>query len=89
MDTYSRYNQIPMYSPDSEKTTFIIGDDIYYFNVIPFSLKNARATYQCMVTRILRSLVSQIMEVYVNDMLVKSRIRSKYLAHLHESFKLL
>lgn len=89
MDTYSRYNQIPMYSPDSEKTTFIIGDDIYYFNVIPFSLKNTRATYQCMVTRILRSLVSQIMEVYVNDMLVKSSIRSKYLAHLHESFKLL
>ena len=89
MDTYSRYNQIPMYSPDSEKTTFIIGDDIYYFNVIPFSLKNTRATYQCMVTRILRSLLGKTMEVYVNDMLVKSSIRSKYLAHLHESFKLL
>nr|CAN78558.1 hypothetical protein VITISV_010020 [Vitis vinifera] len=53
MDTYSRYNQIPMYSPDSEKTTFIIGDDIYYFNVIPFSLKNTRATYQCMLQAIL------------------------------------
>ena len=44
-DTYSGYNQIPMYEPDDEHTSFIVDRGLYYYKAISFGLKNARATY--------------------------------------------
>ncbi|XP_031286100.1 uncharacterized protein LOC116144813 [Pistacia vera] len=46
MDTYSRYNQIPMYAPNEEHTSFVTYRGLYCYKVMPFGLKNARATYQ-------------------------------------------
>ncbi|KAL2542410.1 Ribonuclease H [Abeliophyllum distichum] len=45
MDAYSRYNQIPMYPPDEEHTSFVTDKGLYCYKVIPFGLKNTRATY--------------------------------------------
>lgn len=44
MDTYSIYNQIKMDHMDAPKTTFMSNQCNYYYNVIPFGLKNARTT---------------------------------------------
>ena len=52
LDTLSRYHQIPMYSPNAEKTTFITPSGLYCYNVMHFGLKNAGATYQRLVTKI-------------------------------------
>ena len=41
MDAYSGYNQIPMYVPNQEHTSFIIDSKLYYYKVMSFSLKNA------------------------------------------------
>ena len=57
MDAFSRYHQIPMHLPDAEKTAFIAPHGLYYYNVMSFGLKNARATYQRMVTKIFRLLI--------------------------------
>ena len=46
MDSYSRYNQIPIYLPDEENTSFIIDRGLYCYKVMPFGLKNAGAIYQ-------------------------------------------
>lgn len=46
LDAYSRYNQIPMYRPDSEKTAFVTEQSTYCYNVMSFGLKNVGATYQ-------------------------------------------
>ena len=69
LDAFSGYHQIPMHSPDAEKTTFITPHRLYCHNVMPFGLKNAGATYQRMVTRIFRPLIGKSMEVYIDDML--------------------
>jgi len=45
MDAYSGYNQIPMAEEDKQKTAFMTEPGNYYFNVMPFGLRNARATY--------------------------------------------
>ena len=45
----------------------------YCYNVIPFGLKNAGATYQCAATTLLYDLIHKEVEVYVNDMIVKSK----------------
>lgn len=46
LDVYSGYNHIPVYRPDSEKTTFITERVTYCYDVMPFRLKNVGATYQ-------------------------------------------
>ena len=55
IDTYSGYNQIKMYPPDREKTYFITNTGLYYYNVMPFGLKNTRATYQRLVNKMFHS----------------------------------
>ena len=46
LDAYSDYNQIPMAASDMNKIAFITDDANYFYKVMPFGLKNARATYQ-------------------------------------------
>ena len=46
LDAFSRYHQIHMHQPDSEKTTIITPHGLYCYNVIPFGLKNVGATYK-------------------------------------------
>ena len=46
LDAFSRYHQIPMHQPDSEKTTFITPHGMHFYNVMPFGLKNVGVTYQ-------------------------------------------
>ncbi|CAL8120726.1 unnamed protein product [Prunus armeniaca] len=72
MDAYSGYNQIFMDPADSEHTVFITDRGLYCYNVMPFGLKNASATYQWLVNRIFAKHIGDIMEVYVDDMLVKN-----------------
>ena len=45
VDAYSRYNQIPIYKPDEEHTSFIPDRGLYCNKAMPFGLKNAGATY--------------------------------------------
>ena len=55
----------------------------------PFGLKNAGATYQRLVTEMFRPLLGKTIEVYIDDMLVKSKERSDHAEHLQEAFELL
>ena len=73
LDAYSRYHQIPMHPPDVEKTIIITPHGLYCYNVMPFCLKNAGATYQRMMTKIFWPLIGKSMDVYIDDMLVKSK----------------
>ena len=54
-----------------------------------FSLKNVRATYQRLVTKIFRPLLEKTIEVYIDDMLVKSKERPDHAKHLQEAFEFL
>ena len=78
-----------MHLPDAEKTTFITPHRLYYYNVMPFSLKNVGATYQRLVTKIVRPLLGNTMEVYIDDMMIKSTERFNHTKHLQEPFELL
>ena len=44
----------------------------YHYMVMPFGLKNARATYQRMVTRMFKDQIGETIEVYIDDMVVRS-----------------
>ena len=89
LEAFSGYHQIPMHLPDAEKTTFITLYGLFYYNVMSFGLKNAGATYQRLVTKMFRPFLGKTMEVYIDDMLVKSKERPDHAEHLQETFKLL
>ena len=56
---------------------------------MPFRLKNVGATYQRLVMKMFRSLLGTTMEVYIDDMLVKSKQRPDHATHLQQAFDLL
>ena len=87
MDGFSRYNQILMAPEDMEKTSFITKWGTYRYRVMPFGLKNAGATYQRAATTIFHDMMHRDVEVYVNDMIVKSRDTTDHLAALQRFFE--
>ena len=56
---------------------------------MPFGLKNAGSTYQRMITRMLEPLLGKNIEVYINDMVVKSKVESEHINDLGNIFKIL
>ena len=89
MDAYSGYNQILMHPDDQEKTAFMTNLGIFCYKVMPFGLKNAGATYQRLVNKMFADLLGKTMEVYIDDMLVKSLIAQDHISHLSQSFDIL
>ena len=82
MDAFSSYNQIRMDEVDQGKTSFITSQGLFCYKVMPFGLKNARATYQKLVNHMFRPQIGRNVEVYVDDMLVKSLDEEKHLDNL-------
>ena len=87
MDGFSRYNQILMSPKDMEKTFFITEWGTYCYRVMPFVLKNAGATYQRASTTLFHDMMHRDVEVYVDDMIVKSRDKEDHLAALQRFFE--
>ena len=54
-----------------------------------FRLKECWGTYQRLVTQMFRPLLDSTIEVYINDMLIKSKQRPDHAAHLQQTFDLL
>ena len=86
MDAFSGYNQIRMAKEDQEKIAFITSQGLYCYKVMPFGLKNAGATYQRLVNKMFSKQISRNMEVYVDDMLIKSKEELTHLGDLKETF---
>jgi len=72
MDGFLGYNKIKMAPRDTTKSTFTTEWGIYCYTVMPFGLKNLGATYQRMATALLHDMMHNKVEVYINDMIVKS-----------------
>ena len=82
LDAFSSYHQIPMYPPDAEKTSFITPHGLFYYNVMTFGLKNVGATYERLVTMMFHQLLGKTMDVYIDDMLIKSKERPDHATYL-------
>ena len=72
MDAFSGYNQIKMKEEDQEKTSFVTSQGLFCYKVMPFGLKNAGATYQRLMNKMFTHQLGRNVQVYVDDMLVKS-----------------
>ena len=87
MDGFLGYNQIKMDLEDMKKTSFIIPWGTYCYKVMPLGLKNPSATYQCATTTLLHDLIHKEVEVYVDDMIIKSKDREGHISALRKFFE--
>ena len=74
-----------MVEEDQEKTAFITSQGLYCYRVMPFELKNLGASYQRLVNKMFNK-IGRNMEVYMDNMLVKSKKELAHLDDLKETF---
>ena len=89
MDALSGYNQIKMEEADQEKTSFVTSQGLFCYKVMPFGLKNAEATYQRLMNKMFAHQIRRNVQVYVDDMFVKSLREGDHLDDLRETFNTL
>jgi len=89
LDAYSVYNQIPMAASNMNKASFVTDDANYFYKVMPFGLKNARVTYQRLMDKVFSHLMGNYVEVYVDDMVVKSPSHHQHAQDLSAAFSAL
>ena len=89
LDAFQGYHQIPLTLDDQEKTAFVTLIRNYHYKVMSFGLKNAGSTYQRTMTRIFESQLEKNIEIYIDDMVVKSKMVSKHVGDLQAIFEIL
>ncbi|KAL0448382.1 UNVERIFIED_CONTAM: hypothetical protein Slati_1394600 [Sesamum latifolium] len=89
MDASQGYHQIMLAPEDHKRVCFITLDDTFCYVAMPFEMKNARATYQKLVDKIFQPQLGRNMEVYVDDMLIKSKEAHHYVEDLEETIAVL
>jgi hypothetical protein len=71
---------------DEAKTAFITPYDVFCYQVMPFGLKNAGATYQRMMQNCLRSQIGRNIQVYIDDVVITTRKEESLISDLQETF---
>ncbi|CAH1441273.1 unnamed protein product [Lactuca virosa] len=74
---------------DEEKTAFYTDHGTFCYTKMPFGLKNAASTYQRLVDSVFAKQIGRNIEVYVDDMVIKSSHENKMLQDIEETFRTL
>ena len=89
LDAFLGYYQIPLAPNNQENTAFVISIGNYHYKVMPFDLKNAGSTYQRMMIRMFEPQLGKSTKVYIDNMVVKSKVVSKHMGDLRHIFEIL
>ena len=89
VDAFQGYHQIPLAHDDQKKTDFVTPIENYHYKVMSFELKKAGSTYQRMMTRMFEPQLGKNIEVYIDDMVVKSKVMSEHMGDLGNIFEIL
>ena len=89
LGAFQGYHQIPLALGDQEKETFVTPTRNYHYKVMSFGLKNVGSTYQRMMTRMFEPQLGKSIEVYIDDMVVKSKVVSEHVGDLGNIFEIL
>ncbi|GJY92912.1 reverse transcriptase domain-containing protein, partial [Tanacetum coccineum] len=87
LDAYKGYHQIQMAKEAEEKTAFITSQGIFCYTKMPFGLRNTGATYQRLVDKTFHKQIGRNLEVYVDDLVIKSRTEDEIKSDFHWTAK--
>ena len=85
VDAYFGFHQIPLNPEDQIKTAFIIPYGAYFYRVMCFGLRNAGATYQRCMQKCLHDQIGKNVQVYVDDIVVKTKEKDRKSTRLNSS----
>ncbi|GJW18441.1 reverse transcriptase domain-containing protein [Tanacetum coccineum] len=88
-EPYKGYHPYTMAEEDEEKTAFITNQGIFCYSKMPLGLRNAGATYQRLVDNTFHGKIGRNLEVYVDDLVIKSRTEDEVVCDIEETFKTL
>jgi dsDNA-binding SOS-regulon protein len=86
LDAYSGFHQIPLYRNDEEHIAFIIVDDLFCYVSMSYGLKNALPTFVRAMHKTFDDLIGDLIEVYVDDIVVKIKSRASLLDNIAHVF---
>ena len=89
LDAFQGYHQIPLALDDQERTAFVTPTRKYHYKVMPFDLKNVEFTYQRMITKMFELQLGKSIQVYIDDMVVKSKVVSEHVRDPGNIFEIL
>jgi hypothetical protein len=89
LDVYSSYHQISLTEADQSATTFTTPFGYFCYIKMSFRLKNAGATYQRCMQFCFKEQIGHNLEVYINDIMIKSRKSCSLISDLEETFNYL
>jgi hypothetical protein len=73
LDAYSGFHQIQMSRQDRKHTAFVTVDGLYCYVVMPYDLKNALPTFVRAMSKTFGDLIRDKIEIYVDDIVVKTK----------------
>jgi hypothetical protein len=82
LDAYSYFYQIPISREDEEDTAFITVDALFYYVSMPYGLKNALPTFVRAMHKTFGDLIRDLVEVYVDDIIIKIKSHLSLLENL-------
>jgi hypothetical protein len=86
LDAYSSFHQILLSREDEDHTTFITVDGLFCYVSMPYDLKNTLPTFVCAMHKTFRDLIRDLIEVYVDDIVVKIKSCASLLDNLAQVF---
>jgi hypothetical protein len=86
LDAYFGYNQIKLKKEDEEKIAFNTPCGVFCYQVMPFGLKNAGATYQRMMQNCLGNQIGRNIQVYIDDVVITIRKEESLISDSAETF---
>ena len=84
LDLLKGYWQVPLTPAAKEISAFVTPEGFYQYRVMPFGLKNAPATFQCMINKIIRDLEG--CEAYIDDVIIFGSTWEEHLSRVRELF---
>ena len=87
VDCYAGYHQILIDEEDAEKIAFTTPWGTYCYRVMPFGVKNVAATYMRIMTTMFHDMMHKKIEVYVYDVIIKSKTQVDHVQDLRNSWK--